>query len=426
MKAQFPAEYRILEHIVVVDHGVHDRKLALDVDGREAVKVHRTRVKVAAIATAREVELGQGVVGRDEREQIARLHVLEHAVVVEIVLVRQHRPIPSPHPLIRKIELARRFYAAAPVAIARRVYKQVLVELEQSCGADAVGPIESPLAPLALQQRTLRRRDHRSERRIVIGCERPVVRNRDPEPVHRARAVTRRQHTGLALHGRIRRRHIRKVGHRDAEELEPSVLEIEHLLALIVDDPRGLHLPFGRFPRIVLARLAGGIDAVMKDGEIARFLRALGGEAGLLRRIQSQRINKTVAIVVAQIHDLAMGDRAVALRQRDVAFGMQALGLLIIDHPVGFERRVAEVELYVADRRHALVAVVVIDLRRAHEHLLLRALGFDRRLRTRRKHQHLGERRRQARRAGDQHGGGRKHNQRAVPGAPTRRSRMGG
>src|SRR3977135_693664 len=105
---------------------------------------------------------------------------------------------------------------------------------------------------------------------------------------------------------------------------------------------------------------------------------------------------------------------------------MQALGLLIIDHPVGFERRVAEVELHVADGRHALVTVVVIDLLGAHEHLLLRGGGFDRRLGARRKRQHLGERRRRAHRAGDQHGGGRKHNQRATPGAPTSQPRMGG
>ena len=282
------------------------------------------------------------------------------------------------------------------------------------------------MTPFALQQRTLPARDHGREGEIVIRCERPVVRDRDPEPVDRACAVTWRQHAGLALHCRIGRRHIRKVGHRNAEELEPSVLEIKHLLALIVDDPRGFHLPFRGFLRIVLARLAGGIDAVMEDREIVRLLRALGGEAGLFRRIQPERIDETVAIVVAQIHDLAMGDRAVALRQRDIAFGMQALGLLIVDHAVGFERRVAEVELHVADGRHALVAVVVIDLRGAHEHLLLPAIGSDRRLRTRRERQHLGERRRQAGRAADQHGGGDQSDQCAAPGAPTRQSGRGG
>src|SRR3979409_2392642 len=105
---------------------------------------------------------------------------------------------------------------------------------------------------------------------------------------------------------------------------------------------------------------------------------------------------------------------------------MQALGLLIIDHPVGFERRVAEVELHVADGRHALVTVVVIDLRGAHEHLLLRAVGFDRRLGARRERPHLGERRRRAPRAGDQQGGGQQDHQRPTPGAPTSQPRMGG
>ena len=70
MEAQLTAEYRVLEDVVVVDHRMHDRKLALNVDWREAIKVHRAHVEVAAIAAAREVELGQGVVRRDEREQI--------------------------------------------------------------------------------------------------------------------------------------------------------------------------------------------------------------------------------------------------------------------------------------------------------------------------------------------------------------------
>src|SRR4029079_4775722 len=99
---QLAAEYRVLEYIVVVDHRMNDRQLALNVDGGEAVKVHRARGEVAAIAAAREVELAQGVIGRDERQQIARLHVLEEAVVVQIVLVRQQRPVPPPDPLVRK------------------------------------------------------------------------------------------------------------------------------------------------------------------------------------------------------------------------------------------------------------------------------------------------------------------------------------
>ena len=294
VKAKLPAEDRVLEDVVVVDHGVHDRELALDVGRREAVEVKRTRLKIAAVATTREVELGQGVIRGDQRE-IGGRHVPHQAVIVQKVLVRHHRRVPAPHPFVREVELARRLHAAAPVEISRRVHRNgVLVELEETRGPDAIGAVEQPLAPLALQQRTLLARDRGREGEIVVGGERPVIGNRNSEPIDRARAVRRREYTGLALYRRIGCRHVREVGHRDADEFEPRVLEIQHLLALIVDDPRRLYLPFRRLRRIVLAGLAGGIDAVVEDGEIAAgALCARGGKTGLLGSIEAQRIRRS-------------------------------------------------------------------------------------------------------------------------------------
>ncbi len=213
---------------------------------------------------------------------------------------------------------------------------------------------------------------------VVIRRQRPVVRDRDPDAVDRAGAEGRHQHAGLALHGRVGRREVRKIGEGNAEKLELRVLEIHHLLVLIMDDPHRLHLPFRRFLRIVLALLAGSVDAVLEDGEIAgRAFRARGGETGVLGSVDPQRIDEAVAIVVAEIHDLAAGDHA-TLGQYDISLRMQALGLLVVDHPIGFEGRVAIVELYIADRRHAFVAVVVIDLGRPNEHLLLLAFRLGR------------------------------------------------
>ena len=112
----------------------------------------------------------------------------------------------------------------------------------------------------------------------------------------------------------------------------------------------------------------------MEDREIAGALRARGGEAGLLGRIESQRIHETIAIIVAQVHDFAARDRAVTFRQLRISFGMQALGFLVIDDPVGFERRIAKIELHIADSRNALIGVIVVNFLRANEHLLLRTL----------------------------------------------------
>src|SRR5262249_30344857 len=202
-------------------------------------------------------------------------------------------------------------------------------ELKNARGANAVRAVDQPLAPLALQQGALLGRDHGRESNVIIGRERPIVGDRDPEAVDRAAAVVWREHAGLALHRRIGRRHVRQVSQWDADKFESGVLEIQHLLVLIVDDARRLHLPFRRFPGILYARLAGGIDAVVEHGEIARTLRARRGEASLLGRIESQGIYEAVAIVVAEIHDFAVSDRAVTLGQLYISFGMQALGFLV-------------------------------------------------------------------------------------------------
>ena len=247
------------------------------------------------------------------------------------------------------------------------------------------------MTELTLQQGSLLGGDHGREGEVVIRHQRPIVRNRCCKPINGAGAEGRNQHAGLALYRRIGGREIRKISQRNAEEFEPRILEIQHLLALIVDDPHSLDLPFGRLGRIIRTGFAGGVDAVVKHGEIAP--RALGpgsGEAGLLGRIDSQRVDEAVAVVIAEIHDRAARYHA-GLVEHDIAFGVQALRLLIVDDAIGLEGRIAIVDLHVSDCGNALVRIVVIDLLGAHEHLLLpaRALGSHRRLRSRREREHF-------------------------------------
>ena len=91
--------------------------------------------------------------------------------------------------------------------------------------------------------------------------------------------------------------------------------------------------------------------------------------------IGAQRIDEPIAKVVAQVHDLAIGYGAVRLGEPDVSFRVQTFRFLIIDHAVGFESGGAVIELHVAYGRNALVGVVVIDLLRTNEHLLLTGAG---------------------------------------------------
>ena len=71
---------------------------------------------------------------------------------------------------------------------------------------------------------------------------------------------------------------------------------------------------------------------------------------------------------------LAIGDLAVGFGEPDIALGVQALGGLVVDDAVGFQHRAAVVDLHVADGGDAVIGVVVIDLARLHEHLLLPGL----------------------------------------------------
>ncbi len=67
--------------------------------------------------------------------------------------------------------------------------------------------------------------------------------------------------------------------------------------------------------------------------------------------------------------DIGIGDLAVGIGHADVAFGMQPLGLLVVDHLVGLDAGAVVEQLHVADRRHPRVVVVVIDLVRLNQHL---------------------------------------------------------
>ncbi len=142
-----------------------------------------------------------------------------------------------------------------------------------------------------------------------------------------------------------------------------------------MDDPGGFDLPFRWLRRVLFAGLAGRIDAALEDGDLAAgAFGAARRESGLLRTVDPQRIDEAVAEVVAEIENLAVDDLAVRFGQSDVALRVQPLGLLVVDDLVGFERRTRVIDLHIADRRDALVGVVVVHLGRAHEHLILRAL----------------------------------------------------
>ena len=248
--------------------------------------------------------------------------------------------------------------------------QQMGIGLDDTRAVNCKAAVVEALAPLSFQQRPLLRGDGGRHGEIVVRRERPIVRCGETESVVLAVGGGRHQPAGLALHRRVRHGKIRHPQQRNAQHFQPGVLEIDHLLQLVVDDADRLDLPFRRFSRVVLARLARGIDAALKHRVIAaRAFRQRRGEPGLVRRFQPQRIHETVAELVVEIEDLPVDDLAVRLDQAHVAFRLQALRLLVVGDLVGLERGAVVIDLHAADRRNPLIGIVVMDLVRLDEHL---------------------------------------------------------
>jgi hypothetical protein len=55
---------------------------------------------------------------------------------------------------------------------------------------------------------------------------------------------------------------------------------------------------------------------------------------------------------------------------------VQPFGFLIVDYAVRLQRRCAIIKLHITEGGNTLIAVIVIDLLRAHEHLILAAGGY--------------------------------------------------
>ena len=247
------------------------------------------------------------------------------------------------------------------------------VLLENSGGSDTVRAIEQALPPFALEKRALPRGQHRRQREVVIRRQRPKILELGAEAILGSLRQARKQKSALAFDGWIGRRHERHIGKRYPEKLDAGVFEIKHLLALIVNDAGGLDLPKRRLSRIIFAGFACGIDAVLQDGVVAAgAVGACRGKTSLVGRFESQRIDKSVAIVVGQIDNLAIRDLAVRLGQPDVALSAQPLGFLIVYDLIGFDCRAAVIELHAADRGNRIVGVVVSDLGRLYEHRSVR------------------------------------------------------
>ena len=254
---------------------MNDRDLALIIELGKAQIIHRANVEIAAVTGAGQVKLRHACRCEAGLEWIVRAGDLTGLIVLDELTVGHQQAGPSPRPFVGDGELARGLNGAAERLRGRAIRSVTAREvtrigLENSRGPDRVRAGEQALPPFAVEQRALFSREQRPQRQIGIGCERPKIFRPEAKAIlRRAPGYIREQEAALPLHGRIRRRQKREIGDRDAEEFDAGVLEIDHLLALVMDDPGRLYLPQRWLLRIVLTGFAGGIDAVLQDGVVA-------------------------------------------------------------------------------------------------------------------------------------------------------------
>ncbi len=225
-----------------------DWQLRLIVDLGKPVIIHRADIEIAALAGAAQIELRNGL-GRDAGlKRIEFRGDLLELVVVDVLAVGRQKPGPAPHPFVGDCKLSGALNGAAKV-IGGRARRTVAggevarIRLENTGCPDRVGAVQEPMPPFAIEHRALFRRQIGVERQIVIGRERPEIFGLDSVAVLRGLRDAWEQKAAFTFDGRIGRRHERHVSQRHAEELDAGVLEIEHFLALIVNDAGGLHLP---------------------------------------------------------------------------------------------------------------------------------------------------------------------------------------
>ena len=221
---------------------MNDRNLALIVGSRIAEEVHDTRIKIAAVADAGQINLRQARIG-SQQECVERIFVRSKTVIEEEGLVGDRNSVPAPDPFVVERKLALGVDAAAEFAIAWLAVELPRVVLANSVGPDVVSTVDQALTELSFHQQALLGRITRRDGEIVIGRQREIIGHRHADTVTGAGRVARDQEAALALDRGVRCREERQIGDRLTEELEARVLEIHHLLGLVMDDARALDLP---------------------------------------------------------------------------------------------------------------------------------------------------------------------------------------
>ena len=381
IEAQLAADDRRVHDIVVIDARVRPGLRLAVVEGEQPAEVVHVGAEVIAVALSLQVHLGDAVRAQD---------VVQLVEAAEGV-VALHGRIPAELPPAAQVEQTLRVDAAAELVaqqgLALGIGERGLVDavgidgLVDARHLDRVRAILEAVPELALEQhigverrlgdrlagplavglvpRAIRIEDERAEGEIHIRGDVPEI--GDFGRIAEIAGVPEGggKEARAALHGRVGRIEVRRVEHREAQEVQIGILEVEVLLRGDLRDLVGADAPDGRRIGIVRAGFAGGVDALVEHRDVAALAHgALGSDAGLLLGHHFERSDEAVAEVIGQHDAVGVDDGAVGVLDADVALCRERVGIAVVDDLVGQQRVVVVVDLDIALGDDTVAAVL--------------------------------------------------------------------
>ncbi len=149
-------------------------------------------------------------------------------------------------------------------------------------------------------------------------------------------AETRHQKAAGALDRRLRLGKIGRVEHRPAIDLQHHVAKFDQLELLVVADFAGPQLPGRRGAGVVLAQIAGRVDAAPQFEAVAVGApRGVGGKPRAVGEQHPHILRECVVHRIPQFHEIGEHDLAGRQQQADMAGSGDGVAALAVAHRIG-------------------------------------------------------------------------------------------
>lgn len=145
----------------------------------------------------------------------------------------------------------------------------------------------------------------------------------------------------------IGRHEIGQVDDGQPEQFKARPLEANRLFLPVPYDLLCLDAPDRRTTRLVFARFAGGVDAIVEDVDVAvAAFSALGREIGLVRRFDPERVDEALAEIVRNVDLVRVDLVAFAIDELDIALGEHAPCIAVVSDGLGHHARLPPYSIF--------------------------------------------------------------------------------